>query len=530
MWSKQADTRNKNATSFKSKITNRKQKTSETRTSATQLSDSTAASPNSATPRDGKAGKKQKNRKNRKDCPQAKQVSSEPDLIDGLKKISTDDKTKTKATITVDEVTKSTNANVELSVETDGRLADVVLRNDGKPNGSVDLVDGGVDSYNLKRYSDSFVISADDSGSVRNNNCQPKLSRAVSGFIFTEPDTAEYNIKEGKVGRKTRRFSDLFHYGALKTCNSCDNLKISPKMIKNFEVDETGALDDDLRDVILRKVQQKPSTDTPKKAKGGKTNENGDSKNADVKNTKCKVETMPMTNTNNSYLKRVKSKIYKTKNDNNVGSSLPSMPDISETVKSKKTKNKKNAEIKSKVIGDGSEATPEVRKSIAHFDFRLIRQTSNLERIRPRTFGPKKSSSNTGITDIPDAATAASNLSAEKPVLAKSKSSSAINLNMLRTRRNKIMEQVKNRNCKVVQNEFDFIAFSNRINSSAPINRKCSTEDLNGVNGIADKTSKPDVREQQTQGKNKINVCRENSRNHKMVETILIVVYEQEYF
>lgn len=500
MWSKQADTRNKNATSFKSKITNRKQKTSETKTSATQLSDSTVTSPNPANSREGKSGKKQKNRKNRKDGSQAKQVSTEPDLIDGLQKISADN-TKTNTTIIRgDEVTKSTNANVELSVESDDRLADVVLRNDGKANGSVDCVDGA-DSYNLKRYSDSFVIGTDDSESVR-NICQSKLSRAVSGFILTEPDNAEYNIKEEKVGRKTRRFSDLFSYGALKTYNSCDNLKISPKMIKNFEVDETGALDNDLRDVILRKVQQKTSSDTPKKVKGGKTNENVDNKNVDVKNTKCKVENMPMTNTNNSYLKRVKSKIYKSKNDNNVGSSLPSMPDISETVKSKKNKNKKNAEIKSKapVVLDGSEAIPEVKKSITHFDFRLIRQTSNLERIRPRTFGPKKSSSNNGISDITDTTNAANSISSEKPVLAKSKSSSAINLNMLRTRRNKIMEQVKNRNCKVVQNEFDFIAFSNRLNSSAQINRKFGSQDINGVNDIAGSIPKPDVRESKMQG------------------------------
>lgn len=496
MWSKQADTRNKNATSFKSKITNRKQKTSESKTSVPQA-DSTVTSPNPVNSRDAKAGKKQKNRKNRKDGSQVKQVNAEPDLIDGLKKISAD-KTKTNATIIGgDEVMKSTNANVELSVESDDRLADVVLRNDGKANGSVDIVDGGADSYSLKRYSDSFVIGTDDSESVR-NICQSKLSRAVSGYILTEPESAEYNIKEGKVGRKTRRFSDLFSYGALKTCNSCDNLKISPKMITNFEVDETSALDNDLREVILRKVQQKASSDIPKKVKEGKSNDNVENKNAAVKNTKSKVENLPMTNTNNSYLKRVKSKIYKNKNDNNVGSSLPSMPDISETVKSKKNKNKKNAEIKSKAPGvlDGSEAIPEVKKSITnHFDFRLIRQTSNLERIRPRTFGPKKSSSNNGVHDITDTA----NISTEKPVLAKSKSSSAINLNMLRTRRNKIMEQVKNRNCKVVQNEFDFIAFSNRLNSSAQNARMFGSQDMSS--NIAGSITKPDMRQPQTQGK-----------------------------
>lgn len=101
-----------------------------------------------------------------------------------------------------------------------------------------------------------------------------------------------------------------------------------------------------------------------------------------------------------------------------------------------------------------------MKKSSSHFEFRLIRQTSNLERIRPRTFGLKPASS----SDAKD----------EKPVLAKSKSSSAINLSLLRVRRNKLLEQAK-KNCTLVHNEFDFIAFGG-LNSSFGL-RKCNSID-----------------------------------------------------
>lgn len=505
MWSKQADARNKNVTSLKGKITNRKRKTSKTRSTAVQSPTDSNVSVNAASSRENKTTKKQKNRKSRKDGCQAKQVeatlNSEPDLIDGLNKIPAD-KVKTNATISKDEVIKSANTDVELSVKSDGRLADVVLRNDGKANESFDSVNGVAD---FKRYSDSFVIGTDSTDGVR-NVCQPKLSRAVSGFILTEAENSDYIIKEEKVGRKTRRFSDLFHYGALKTYNSCDNLKVNSKMMKHFDVVENGRLDDDIGEVVLKNVQQKSSSEAKKNTKGVKINESVDNKNlGNAENAvKGKVD-VPLTNTNSSYLKRVKSKIYKNKTENSVGSSLPTMPDISETVKSKKNKNKKNAEIKSKVpvAVDGSEAIPDVKKSIPHFDFRLIRQTSNLERIRPRTFGPKKSSSNAGIPDLADN-TVLTVKHDEKPILAKSKSSSAINLNMLRTRRNKIMEQVKNRNCKVVQNEFDFIAFTNRNSANGQAGRMFGghNTEVKVNNSVVDHTPKQDVQlQQQTRGK-----------------------------
>lgn len=397
MWSKQAV--DKNPTSPKSKPTNRKQKT-----------DPAPIVDNNSTK--AKPTKKNKNRKSRK--------AAKPDLIEDLHK---GDKT----------ITKSDDVSAKNTAVADGRLAkaDVMLRGECKNDNN---------KIHIKRYSDSFVL----------NDNLPKLTRAASGFILT--DNAE---------RKTRRLSDIFRYGTLRTCNSCDNLKMNPKIIEGL--DETG-LKNDFDEVVLRKKpidEQKKTKPVKKPASAGE---------------KVKKDTAQPTN--NSYLKRVKSKIYKNKTEG-VGTAVPTMPDISETVKTKKNKNKKNAEIKEE----------ESRKS---FDFRLIRQNSNLERIMPRTFGVKKSSSNTGIAQLDDSVVS---VNAEKPILAKSKSSSAINLNLLRTRRNKILEQVKSRNCKVVQDEFDFYAFgsgrnqlSKRFGSQNYVNNNigevlkenCKLEDVEG--------------------------------------------------
>lgn len=328
-------------------------------------------------------------KKNNKSRKSRRESQSKPDLIEGLKP---DDK------------------SVDL----------VVLRNcDDRKNG------------NVKRYSDSFVLADDDSTKIE----PAKLSRAASGFIIAE---------EEKLERRSRRFSDLFRYGALKSYNSCDNLKILPTTME-------GRITDEIDGVVFRepKKPEVPKQEAPKKK-----------------------EPAQVTNTNNSYLKRVKSKIYKNKNEGIVGSTLPTMPDISETTsKTKKIKNKKNAEIK-------EHAEEQVRKS---FDFRLIRQTSNLERIRPRSFAPKKSTSNVAELDC--------NPTQEKPILVKSKSSSAISLNLLRTRRNKILEQVKNRNCKVVENEFDFIPFGNSLRGSQ---RLCASQTLNVLNNnVGDEAKLP---------------------------------------
>lgn len=485
MWSKQADTRNKNATSLKNKITNRKRKTSKTRnnTSDVQQVD------NSVTPcsaKDNKSGKKGKNRKSRKD--QAKHSDTKPDLIEDLKQ---GDNAIADAIINGDV---SHNGKVEADINRRLDITDVLLRNGCKKSYASDTVDGELNGYNnnLKRYSDSFVL--DD---IR-NDCQPRLSRAVSGYILTDAEKCDFVKEDNKVERKSRRFSDLFRYGTLKSYNSCDNLEINSKMIKSLDETEKK-LNDEFEGVILRRTHEKSASDgsksiKPTKKVNGANKIFGDSKSTD----KTKKEEVPLTNTNSSYLKRVKSKIYKNRNSENLTSTLPSMPDISETVKTKKNKNKKNAEIKSKA-GDGvanSEATSEVRRSIPHFDFRLIRQTSNLERIRPRTFGVKKSSSNTGISELENNN---ANMSAlDKPVLAKSKSSSAINLNLLRTRRNKIMEQVKSRNCQIVQNEFDFIPFGR----NSEINRKFGSQNLYPSANNVSEVLKENTKLEASEGKN----------------------------
>lgn len=484
MWSKQADTRNKNATSLKNKITNRKRKTSKTRNNANdaqQVDNNVTPSP----AKDNKSGKKGKNRKSRKD--QAKHSDTKPDLIEDLKQ---GDNAIADVIINGDV---SKNAKVEADINHRLEITDVLLRNGCKKSGASDTVDGELNGYNnnLKRYSDSFVL--DD---IR-SDCQPRLSRAVSGYILTDAENCDFIKEDNKVERKSRRFSDLFRYGTLKSCNSCDNLEITSKMIKSL--DETDRkLNDEFEGVILRRTHEKSASDGSKSIKPNKKINGANKMFGDSKSTeKTKKEEVPLTNTNSSYLKRVKSKIYKNRNSENITSTLPSMPDISETVKTKKNKNKKNAEIKSKA-GDvvaSSEATSEVRRSMPHFDFRLIRQTSNLERIRPRTFGVKKSSSNTGISELENNN---ANLSAlEKPVLAKSKSSSAINLNLLRARRNKIMEQVKSRNCQVVQNEFDFIPFGR----NSGINRKFGSQNLYPLINNVSEVLKENTRLEASEGK-----------------------------
>lgn len=360
MFSKQADPRGTNNKSSKTASKKRNKPLTNNNNSVTVTTTTTTTTPN--------------NKKNNKSRKTKRDSQTKPDLIEDIKQASS-----------------PPDKNVDL----------VVLRNTPDDNRK---------NENLKRYSDSFVLGDDTTKKIE----PPKLSRAASGFIFTEDE---------KLERKSRRFSDIFKYGALKSYNSCDNLKILPRTME--------AASDEIDGVVLREKSEVVFKVPAEKKK----------------------EASQVTNTNNSYLKRVKSKIYKNKNDG-VVSNLPTMPDISENTcktTTKKIKNKKNNEIKE------SCEEPIVKRGT--FDFRLIRQTSNLERIRPRSFAPKKcielnNDNNSAVVQQ------------EKPILVKSKSSSAISLNLLRTRRNKILEQVKNRNCKVVENEFDFIPFGNSLRSS----------------------------------------------------------------
>nr|XP_022904350.1 uncharacterized protein LOC111416533 isoform X1 [Onthophagus taurus] len=249
----------------------------------------------------------------------------------------------------------------------------------------------------VKRYSDSFI----QAGCNKIDKIDGNLSRSRSGFLT---DDDKESPKSDKSDRKSRRFSDIFRYGAYRT---------DLDVIKNQEE---------------RKKMISSSSGDTKKGKINNTvkSATGNRNLAMVGGTPNKPEKTLSTcsDSNNSYLKRVKSKICRTRTDD------PST--IYENDENLKQRNN-------------------LRSSVSHFDFRLIRQTSNLEKVvRPSVLGHKKCASNVGVGET---------ISDEKPVLAKSKSSSAINLGLLRTRRNKILEQIK-KNVKPAENEFDFIAFT----------------------------------------------------------------------
>lgn len=162
-------------------------------------------------------------------------------------------------------------------------------------------------------------------------------------------------------------------------------------------------------------------------------------------------------NMSDSYLKRVKSKIYKHRNDSNVS-------EMTED-KNKKIKEKKMSKISQTCDNIPEENEVQIKKSAST---NFLRQYSNLERVRPKTFGVRNST--IGVSDLVDSTTNVLKVPIEQPKLMKSKSSSAINLNLLRNRRNKIQEQC--RNSKNADVEFSFIAFSVPQNKTMVINRK----------------------------------------------------------
>ncbi|CAG9824246.1 unnamed protein product [Phaedon cochleariae] len=381
MWSKQADTRNtnKNMTSFKNKITNRKRKNSKSRTDDSVETDTTSKSKQNEEKdkqRQPKCGKNRGRNRGKKD---AETVNKKP--VQEPKNSAE---------------SKPPNDAIE--------NADVVLRhpNKDKPNPSNNCV---------KRYSDSFVIDKNDKTDKNlgedSDQVAPVLTRAVSGFFIIDQ------------ARKARRFSDLFKpSGTLKLSNSTECLRMNnERNVSQQKVNDKG------------KLTHKPSLN----AKGDANAK----RSAKVESPKAQPKKEPPTG---SYLKRVRSKIYKTKADS------VAKDEVDATSKSRKLKPKKSSEASGRIPEDEvAVLTPNgVRKSLTHFDFRLTRQTSNLERVRPKT--SDSSCNHLGSSD--------------KPVLAKAKSSSAINLSLLRTRRNQIMEKVASRmGAKDVQSEFDFIAF-----------------------------------------------------------------------
>lgn len=451
MWSKQAETNNKNMTSLKDKITHRKRKGNKSKNAQT-VADHNSVNANNANTKQSKKVQKQTNLRNK---------TTEKNSVTSCQKSENSSRVESKTEEEVRECANTRNNKDDVSglsritddsvcrISLTSNETDVKFRNDTltrlcDPNGSI------------KRYSDSFII--EQNNGAKNNRVDSNLSRARSGFFITEAENCDEFVKPG---RKSRRFSDIFKYGAVKNSDSCDNLKLSDKMLVQDEIN--GGI----TEVTLRKANTTEDMDDKSK-KNTKKVTRSDSRGSTTSKSKTNnktVKTPEKTNApnsaNNSYLKRVKSKIYRPKSDVSV-SALPSMPEISENIKSKKNKNKKPETIKE------NEPT-NLRNSVSHFDFRLLRQTSNLEIIRPGLLGHKKSISNVGV-DCTDGAV-------EKPILAKSKSSSAINLNLLRTRRNKIMEQIR-KNSKSVQDEFDFISFNGIENSSVQLTRKFGSQNL----------------------------------------------------
>ncbi|KAJ3662252.1 hypothetical protein Zmor_006608 [Zophobas morio] len=378
-------------TSFKNKITNRKQKNSKTVNG--QLVGN--ASPDTESVPTGKKQQKSGKHRNRGSKKAAEKANAVVDAENTTSSVAPSDCVDTNDIIQTDDLD----------------LADVTLRT-SVPN---EVVEQNLKNTHQKRFSDGYVIE--------NGANNVLLTRAVSGILGPE------ELYTGdKTSKKGRRLSDLFRHGTLKTTNSLENLTMrhseyTPlKTVKESSKASSDKASADSKNKRHKKSSSNPTTKTdasPKEAKNAKNSE--------------QVQAAKQTSENNSYLKRVKSKIYKTKTEGN--GILPSKTNVS-----KKSTN--------------CERIPEdveLRKPI-NSDFRLIRQSSNLEQFRSKTFGLMKSSSNTGIADIDDGLT-------KKPLLAKAKSSSAINISLLRMRRSRIFEQLKEGRCKEAFDEFDFIAF-----------------------------------------------------------------------
>lgn len=120
-----------------------------------------------------------------------------------------------------------------------------------------------------------------------------------------------------------------------------------------------------MADVVLRrKVKPEDAKSVPvgngnksKKSKKGGVNRSDSTASVRDKPTAKPVKTVPekkpSVDANTSYLKRVKSKIYRPKTDNCCA--MPSMPEISENGKSKRAKNKKNDAKSKESTSNGAE-------------------------------------------------------------------------------------------------------------------------------------------------------------------------------
>ncbi|RZC35415.1 hypothetical protein BDFB_006136 [Asbolus verrucosus] len=334
-------------TSFKNKITNRKQKNSK----AVNGQVSNAANPD---PESAPAGKKQqKSGKHRNRG--GKKAATEKGGSDANPENTSRVTPPALSSVDADDIIPADDLG----------LADVVLRT----SVPAEVAEQNYKNSNQKRFSDSFVI-------------ENGLSRAVGGILI--PEELYTNDKASKKGR---RLSDLFRHGTLKTTNSVENLNI--KQIDNnlakTEKEQVKTPSGKGNADTKSKRQKKGTTPGVNKSTLAK-----DAKNSQQSDQIDKQNLENVTNsTTNSYLKRVKSKIYKTKSEGN--GILPSKTNVA--------KKSTNCE---RIPEDAAVGTQSDLKKPSNFDFRLIRQTSNLENIRSKTFGLIKSTSNTGIADLGD--------------------------------------------------------------------------------------------------------------------------------
>nr|CAI5824156.1 unnamed protein product [Callosobruchus analis] len=266
---------------------------------------------------------------------------------------------------------RKTNGDVKSAVDVidkDVECGDVVLRHpDPTKRGS---------NSSLKRYSDSFII--DDS--VQQSKTPRLLELNPGTTLLGEKrrkcgDSTDLNASRERFfcagpHKKGRRFSDLFRPGSMKLSASTENLKVTEKNKINLE-----------RNTLKPCNVNIPKTKVDTKAKQNKKTETLPK----VQSPKVTSKRESVTTAEPSYLKRVRSRIYKTKSDDTA--SL-------------------------KIDEDAHQTDVQLEK---------------------KSIAAQKSA------DVVDAAVH------EKPALAKSKSSSAINLNLLRARRNKILEQVASR-------------------------------------------------------------------------------------
>ncbi|XP_066148076.1 general transcriptional corepressor trfA-like [Euwallacea fornicatus] len=395
MWSKQADTtRTKtNMTSFKNKITNRKSKnaTSVDSKAVADESDqdkkkqlpSQQQQQQQAKAANQKTGRNRARNKSKKDAAKKQEEKGNNNVPDN----------KTKS------IKQETDKTPPESVTPVDECDVVVLRN---PNNAVRAPNSAV-----KRYSDSFVLEnqteepADDA-KVSAPLTTP-LTRALSGFFVMD-----------QAKKHNRRFSDLFRPVNSKFSDSTESLKI--QLDKNVPEKTAKADAKTKKSKLPRKVD--------------------DAKKGSQQSKPDFVEPATI-ETSSSYLKRVKSRIYKSKSDDCAKIELDN--------KYKILKPKRSLELNGRIPEeDVASPTGVIQKSLGHFHFsRLARQATNLEQIS-RPFGSQKSVENPLSPG------------AERPVLAKSKSSSAINLSLLRARRAKLTDQACAPLCK---DEFDFIAF-----------------------------------------------------------------------